>query len=403
MVLGRAPAGSATCRLGLGCLPLGVSGGLLSFSLQIDWGDFTLEPTRVDDGAAADGGAQGEEIDWGITLEPSPQVCKPRLCGPGVWPRSRAGLATWGCPGYPQLTGCPFFCSRMMALTGETVKARRCRSRCWRPALRVSTAAEGQRGSQRVAGSTHPAFTPPSLPAVTLGILAVHKSLLGRSTKWCPGVMLSTWCGTGCGGGYDQTIRTVEIPSLPYSLPGSSPSARGSRLWLRRPDTPGKHRDPEPVYRRAHGGMTRQAGLELGKGQLCCRPTAGMAVPECPPALSLQLELFLSQRLVEMEEEADIVAVSQFQLAPAVLQGQTSAHVGSLLATTRALLGQLCTRSMQHLFMILASPRSLLAGWEKQGGRVWGGGRLWGSAGQIWSRRWRCPGVGMAPGWAMEG
>ncbi|XP_068274864.1 CDK5 regulatory subunit-associated protein 3 isoform X2 [Nyctibius grandis] len=71
----------------------------------------------------------------------------------------------------------------------------------------------------------------------------------------------------------------------------------------------------------------------------------------------MELELFLSQRLVEMEEEADIVAVSQFQLAPAVLQGQTSARVGSLLATTRALLGQLCARSMQHLFMILASPR----------------------------------------------
>ncbi|KFW03631.1 CDK5 regulatory subunit-associated protein 3, partial [Fulmarus glacialis] len=131
-----------------------VSGGLLSFSPQIDWGDFILEPTRVDDGPAADGGAQ--EIDWGITLEPGPQVRDPWLC-----------------------------------------------------------------------------------------------------------------------------------------------------------------------------------------------------VPECPPPLSPQLELFLSQRLVEMEEEADIVAVSQF----AVLQGQTSAHVGSLLATTRALLGQLCTRSMQHLFMILASPR----------------------------------------------
>lgn len=97
-----------------------------------------------------------------------------------------------------------------------------------------------------------------------------------------------------------------------------------------------------------------------------------MAVPEHPPALSPQLELFLSQRLVEMEEEADIVAVSQFQLAPAVLQGQTSAHVGSLLATTRALLGQLCTRSMQHLFMILASPRSSLLGGGKTGGQGWG-------------------------------
>ncbi|NXN95368.1 CK5P3 protein, partial [Rhinopomastus cyanomelas] len=71
----------------------------------------------------------------------------------------------------------------------------------------------------------------------------------------------------------------------------------------------------------------------------------------------MELELFLSQRLVEMQEEADIVAMSQFQLAPAVLQGQTSSHVASLLATTRALLEQLSTRRMQHLFMILASPR----------------------------------------------
>ncbi|NXH23312.1 CK5P3 protein, partial [Bucco capensis] len=71
----------------------------------------------------------------------------------------------------------------------------------------------------------------------------------------------------------------------------------------------------------------------------------------------MELELFLCQRLLEMEEEADIVAISQFQLAPAVLQGQSSARVSSLLASTRALLGQLCTRSMQHLFMILASPR----------------------------------------------
>ncbi|NXG00543.1 CK5P3 protein, partial [Sakesphorus luctuosus] len=39
----------------------------------IDWGDFTLEPTQVGDGAAADGGAQDEEIDWGITVEPSAQ------------------------------------------------------------------------------------------------------------------------------------------------------------------------------------------------------------------------------------------------------------------------------------------------------------------------------------------
>ncbi|XP_065606088.1 CDK5 regulatory subunit-associated protein 3 [Cyrtonyx montezumae] len=71
----------------------------------------------------------------------------------------------------------------------------------------------------------------------------------------------------------------------------------------------------------------------------------------------MELELFLAQRLVEMEEEADVLAASQFQLAPAVLQGQTSTRVGTLLATTRALLDQLSTRRMQHLFIILASPR----------------------------------------------
>ncbi|XP_027527846.1 CDK5 regulatory subunit-associated protein 3-like, partial [Neopelma chrysocephalum] len=71
----------------------------------------------------------------------------------------------------------------------------------------------------------------------------------------------------------------------------------------------------------------------------------------------MELELFLAQRLVEMEDEADIVAMSQLQLAPALLQGQTSAHVGSLLGTARAVLAQLCSRSVQHLCMILASPR----------------------------------------------
>uniref|UniRef100_A0A8B9R1G7 CDK5 regulatory subunit associated protein 3 n=1 Tax=Anas platyrhynchos TaxID=8839 RepID=A0A8B9R1G7_ANAPL len=71
----------------------------------------------------------------------------------------------------------------------------------------------------------------------------------------------------------------------------------------------------------------------------------------------MELELFLAQRLAEMEEEADVLAASQFQLAPPALQGQSSPRVASLLASTRALLGQLGTRRMQHLFIILASPR----------------------------------------------
>ncbi|NXS51154.1 CK5P3 protein, partial [Brachypteracias leptosomus] len=103
-----------------------------------------------------------------------------------------------------------------------------------------------------------------------------------------------------------------------------------------------------------------EAGTEVPEG-VACGPDA-LTLLENSETRSqfinelMELELFLAQRLLEMEEEADVVAVSQFQLAPPVLQGQTSSHVGSLLATTRALLGQLCTRSMQHLFMILASP-----------------------------------------------
>ncbi|XP_059725292.1 CDK5 regulatory subunit-associated protein 3 isoform X9 [Haemorhous mexicanus] len=72
----------------------------------------------------------------------------------------------------------------------------------------------------------------------------------------------------------------------------------------------------------------------------------------------MELELFLAQRLLELEDEAmDVVAMSQLQLAPAVLQGQSSEHLRAQLATARDLLAQLCSRSVQHLCMILASPR----------------------------------------------
>ncbi|CAN8202444.1 unnamed protein product [Coccothraustes coccothraustes] len=72
----------------------------------------------------------------------------------------------------------------------------------------------------------------------------------------------------------------------------------------------------------------------------------------------MELELFLAQRLLELEDEAmDVVAMSQLQLAPAVLQGQSGERLRAQLATARDLLAQLCSRSVQHLCMILASPR----------------------------------------------
>ncbi|NXT70961.1 CK5P3 protein, partial [Chaetops frenatus] len=71
----------------------------------------------------------------------------------------------------------------------------------------------------------------------------------------------------------------------------------------------------------------------------------------------MELELFLAQRLLELEDEADVVAMSQLQVAPAVLQGQSGDRVRAQLATARELLAQLCSCSVQHLCMILASPR----------------------------------------------
>lgn len=71
----------------------------------------------------------------------------------------------------------------------------------------------------------------------------------------------------------------------------------------------------------------------------------------------MELEIFLSQRAVEMSEEADILSVSQFQLAPAILQGQTKEKMVTMVSTLQDLIGRLTSLRMQHLFMILASPR----------------------------------------------
>ncbi|NXA56635.1 CK5P3 protein, partial [Nothocercus julius] len=163
----------------------------------IDWGDFTLEPTPGSTGAAADGGAQADEIDWGITLEPGP--------------RQDDGI-DWG---------------------------------------------DGEGDGAQI-------------------------TVLDAGTEVPEGVA----CGS-------DALTLLENPE-----------------------------------------------------------TRSQFIDEL-----MELELFLSQRLAEMGEEADVLAVSQFQLAPAVLQGQSSAHVASLLASAQALLGQLSSRRMQHLFMILASPR----------------------------------------------
>ncbi|XP_019962133.1 CDK5 regulatory subunit-associated protein 3 [Paralichthys olivaceus] len=71
----------------------------------------------------------------------------------------------------------------------------------------------------------------------------------------------------------------------------------------------------------------------------------------------MELEVFLTQRMSEMGEEGDVVSMSQFQLAPSIIQGQTKKHVREMLSQVQDLLGRLTTLRMQHLFMIQASPR----------------------------------------------
>nr|XP_020460379.1 CDK5 regulatory subunit-associated protein 3 [Monopterus albus] len=71
----------------------------------------------------------------------------------------------------------------------------------------------------------------------------------------------------------------------------------------------------------------------------------------------MELEVFLTQRLSEMGEEGDVVAMSQFQLAPSIIQGQTCEHIREMLSEVQDLLGRLTSVRMQHLFMIQASPR----------------------------------------------
>lgn len=67
--------------------------------------------------------------------------------------------------------------------------------------------------------------------------------------------------------------------------------------------------------------------------------------------------MFLCQRLSEMHEGGDLVAMSQFQLAPSVIQVQTPERVQAMLAEVRDLQNGLTSVRMQHLFMIQASPR----------------------------------------------
>uniref|UniRef100_A0A8C5Q9G6 CDK5 regulatory subunit associated protein 3 n=1 Tax=Leptobrachium leishanense TaxID=445787 RepID=A0A8C5Q9G6_9ANUR len=71
----------------------------------------------------------------------------------------------------------------------------------------------------------------------------------------------------------------------------------------------------------------------------------------------MELEVFLSQWLLGLDADTDIVTVTQFQSAPSILHAQTRQKVEAMLSVVQDLIGRLTDVRVRHLFLILASPR----------------------------------------------
>lgn len=70
----------------------------------------------------------------------------------------------------------------------------------------------------------------------------------------------------------------------------------------------------------------------------------------------LELEAFLTQRLLELKEESNVLSVSQFQTAPTSVQLDSN-KVSTLATEVKDILAQLTTVQIQHLMLIRNSPR----------------------------------------------
>ena len=70
-----------------------------------------------------------------------------------------------------------------------------------------------------------------------------------------------------------------------------------------------------------------------------------------------QLEMFLVQRLQELQSEGSVVALSQFQSAPQIVQMQSQANVEKMLCQVKDLIARFTNTQIQHLFRIKSSPR----------------------------------------------
>lgn len=71
----------------------------------------------------------------------------------------------------------------------------------------------------------------------------------------------------------------------------------------------------------------------------------------------MELQVFLTQRIAEMREEADILSINQFQTAPAAVQCQDVAGSTAMLTLVGDIVQRLTEVKMRHLLLIHASPR----------------------------------------------
>eukprot|EP00042_Codosiga_hollandica_P052404 m.664872 g.664872 ORF g.664872 m.664872 type:complete len:187 (+) comp58490_c0_seq55:1097-1657(+) len=69
----------------------------------------------------------------------------------------------------------------------------------------------------------------------------------------------------------------------------------------------------------------------------------------------LQLEAFLSRRLVELAKESDRTAINLFESAPKIIQQQNAAGLNGMLTCVRQVVAKLGESKIQHLLMMAHS------------------------------------------------
>eukprot|EP00057_Strongylocentrotus_purpuratus_P011454 XP_011665928.1 PREDICTED: CDK5 regulatory subunit-associated protein 3 isoform X1 [Strongylocentrotus purpuratus] len=98
-----------------------------------------------------------------------------------------------------------------------------------------------------------------------------------------------------------------------------------------------------------------EEGVARGNDALCLFehiPTRNQFINEV-----LELQAFLGQRKVEMEGDTDVLTFNQFQTAPTVVKTKTLHYITTMLAQVDEIYNRLTETRMQHLFLLIGSPK----------------------------------------------